>query len=110
MGTFQKYSPHTQWVFGGQFVSELAIDSPCTHWVNAPLPPVWGPFQSVPVLRAFSTYFASYGIRMQLPSQDPGRPIGALALAAAAVSKTPPPPQFSHFFPGRAWVLHAQQW
>lgn len=45
-----------------------------------------GPFQSVPVLRAFSTYFTSYGIHMQLPSEDPGRPIGALALAAAAVS------------------------
>jgi len=46
-----------------------------------------GPFQSVPVLRAFSIYFASYGIQMRHPSEDPGRPVGALALAAAAVER-----------------------
>ena len=48
-----------------------------------------GPFQSEPVLRAFSIYFTSYGIQAPIPSTDPGnglRPIGALALAATAVS------------------------
>jgi hypothetical protein len=48
-----------------------------------------GPFQSEPVLRAFSVYFTSYGIQAPIPSTDPGdglRPIGALALAATAVS------------------------
>lgn len=44
-----------------------------------------GPFQSIPVLRAFSVYYTSHGIQAQLPSEDPGRPIGALALAATAV-------------------------
>jgi hypothetical protein len=46
-----------------------------------------GPFQSEPVLRAFSVYFTSYGIQAPIPSTDPGdglRPIGALALAATA--------------------------
>ena len=50
-----------------------------------------GPFQSVPVLRAFSIYFTAYGIQSPIPSTDPGeglRPIGALALAATAVSET----------------------
>ena len=46
-----------------------------------------GPFQSIPVLCAFSIYFASYGIQTHPSSEDPGRPIGALALAAAAVSQ-----------------------
>ncbi|KAF9645831.1 hypothetical protein BDM02DRAFT_395302 [Thelephora ganbajun] len=46
-----------------------------------------GPFQSIPVLCAFSMYFTSYGIQMRIPSEDPGRPIGALALAAAAVER-----------------------
>jgi hypothetical protein len=48
-----------------------------------------GPFQSEPVLRAFSIYFTLYGIQAPIPSTDPGnglRPIGALALAATAVS------------------------
>ena len=40
MGTFQKYSACAQWVLGGQIASELTMNSPCTHWVNAPLPPV----------------------------------------------------------------------
>jgi len=47
-----------------------------------------GPFQSEPVLRAFSIYFTAYGIQTKIPSDDPGigvRPIGALALAATAV-------------------------
>ena len=42
MGTFQKYSACAQWVLGGQIASELAMNSPCTHWVNALLPPVSG--------------------------------------------------------------------
>ena len=44
-----------------------------------------GPFQSTPVLRALLMYFTSHGIRVQLPSKDTGHPVGALALAAAAV-------------------------
>ena len=40
MGTFKKYSACTQWVLGGQIVSELTMNSSCTHWVNAPSPPV----------------------------------------------------------------------
>lgn len=44
-----------------------------------------GPFQSIPVLRAFSVYFSAHGIQMRFPLEDPGRPIGALAIAAAAV-------------------------
>ena len=40
MGTFQKYSACAQWVLGGQIASELTMNSPCTHWVNAPSPPV----------------------------------------------------------------------
>ena len=44
-----------------------------------------GPFQSLPVLRAFLTYFTSHGIQVRLPSEDTGRPAGALAMAAAAV-------------------------
>ena len=49
-----------------------------------------GRFQSVPVLRAFSVYFSAHGIRTPIPQSDPGagfRPIGALAMAAAAVSE-----------------------
>ena len=42
MGTFQKYSACAQWVLGGQIASELTMNSPCTHWVNAPSPPVSG--------------------------------------------------------------------
>lgn len=52
-----------------------------------------GPFQSVPVLRAFSIYYTAYGIQAPIPSTDPGdglRPIGALALAATVVSETIP--------------------
>lgn len=44
----------------------------------------------IPVLRAFSVYFTAYGIQATVPSTDPGegfRPIGALALAATAVSE-----------------------
>ena len=40
MGSFEKYSACTQWVLGGQIASEITMNSPCTHWVNAPLPPV----------------------------------------------------------------------
>ena len=50
-----------------------------------------GPFQSEPVLRAFSIYFTAYGIQTEIPSDDPGigvRPIGALALAATAVRRS----------------------
>ena len=50
-----------------------------------------GPFQSEPVLRAFAIYFTCHGIQASIPFADPGkelRPIGALALAATAVSKT----------------------
>ena len=42
------------------------------------------------MLRAFSVYFTSHGIQATIPSADPGedlRPIGALALAATAVSQ-----------------------
>ncbi|KAF9779590.1 hypothetical protein BJ322DRAFT_1113390 [Thelephora terrestris] len=46
-----------------------------------------GPFQSIPVIRAFSVYYSSHGVHMRLPSNDPGRPVGALALAAAAVQR-----------------------
>lgn len=49
-----------------------------------------GPFQSEPVLRAFSVYFTAHGIQAEIPSDDPGdgiRPIGALALAATAVER-----------------------
>ena len=31
----------TWWVLARQIVSELSINSTQTHWVNAPLPPVW---------------------------------------------------------------------
>ena len=47
-----------------------------------------GAFQSIPVLRAFSVFYTSYGISGQIPTGDPGvgnRPIGVLAIAAAAV-------------------------
>ena len=49
-----------------------------------------GPFQSEPILRAFSVYFTSHGIQAPIPSTDPGdgfRPIGALALAATTVGQ-----------------------
>ncbi|KAF9783793.1 hypothetical protein BJ322DRAFT_1109639 [Thelephora terrestris] len=46
-----------------------------------------GRFQSIPVLRAFLKYYTFHGIRARLPSEDAGRPIGALALAAAAVER-----------------------
>lgn len=45
----------------------------------------------MPVLRAFAVYFTAHGIWKSVPSTDPGdglRPIGALALAATAVSQT----------------------
>lgn len=48
-----------------------------------------GRFQSFPVLKAFSVYWSTYGIRTAVVPSDPGegnRPIGALAMAAAAVS------------------------
>ena len=48
-----------------------------------------GRFQSAPVLRAFSVYWSAHGIRQPITPSDPGkgnRPIGALAMAAAAVS------------------------
>jgi len=65
-----------------------------------------GPFQSVPVLRAFLMYFTSHGIQMRLPSDDPGRPIGALALAAAAVGWFHLlSGSYSFFFSGRAWLF-----
>ena len=50
-----------------------------------------GAFQSIPVLRAFSVFYTSYGIPGQIPTGDPGienRPVGALALAAAAVCRS----------------------
>ena len=40
LSSFQKYSPCTQWILGGQIVSEPTMNPPCTHWVNDPLPPV----------------------------------------------------------------------
>ena len=55
----------------------------------------------MPVLRAFSIYFTSYGIQAPIPSTDPGdgrRLIGALALAATAVSE-------NIFFTGVAYNL-----
>ena len=51
-----------------------------------------GAFQSIPVLRAFLVFYTSYGLHEQIPAMDPGvgnRPIGALALAAAAVRHSP---------------------
>lgn len=48
-----------------------------------------GRFQSIPILRAFSVYWTAYGIHAPVPPSDPGagnRPIGTLAMAAAAVS------------------------
>ena len=42
MGPFEKYLACTQWVLGGQIASEITMNSPCTHWVNAPSPPVYG--------------------------------------------------------------------
>ena len=42
------------------------------------------------MLRAFLVYFTAHGIQTPIPSVDPGddlRPIGALALAATAVSQ-----------------------
>lgn len=45
------------------------------------------------MLRAFSIYFTSHGIQAEPPTSDPGkgyRPIGALALAATAVSDIDP--------------------
>ncbi|KAF9781703.1 hypothetical protein BJ322DRAFT_1023073 [Thelephora terrestris] len=44
-----------------------------------------GLFQSIPVLRAFSVYFSSHGIRTRPEGSE--RPVGALALAAAAVKR-----------------------
>ena len=41
LSSLQKYSPYTQWILGGQIVSEPTMNPPCTHWVNDPLPPVW---------------------------------------------------------------------
>ena len=41
------------------------------------------------MLCAFSVYYTAYGIQVTIPSANPGdgfRPIGALALAATAVS------------------------
>ena len=48
-----------------------------------------GPFQPVPVLQAFSVYYTHNGIQSPPPFSNPGEdhyPIGALALAATAVS------------------------
>ena len=52
MGTFQKYSACAQWVLGGQIASELTMNSPCTHWVNTPLPPV-----AIVSLRSSTPYY-----------------------------------------------------
>src|ERR1700679_4234634 len=41
--TFEIYSPHTQWVCDGRIDSVPTMNSPCTHWVNDPLPPVLPP-------------------------------------------------------------------
>ena len=44
-----------------------------------------GPFQSIPILHAFSIYFTAYGIQMHPSFKDAEHLIGALTLAAAAV-------------------------
>ena len=53
MGFFEKYLACTQWVLGEQIASELTMNSPCTHWVSAPLPSVNvthdGPFIQFPI-------------------------------------------------------------
>ena len=44
----------------------------------------------MPVHRAFAVYFTVHGVQTPIPFVDPGpelRPIGALALAATAVSQ-----------------------
>lgn len=62
----------------------------------------------MPVLRAFLLYFKSQGIQKPVVSEGSEYPVGALALAAAAVSRsTTPPHVFTHFFPGRTWIQHA---
>ena len=39
--TFKIYSLHTQWVCDGHIDSVPTMNSPCTHWVNDPSPPVY---------------------------------------------------------------------
>lgn len=74
-----------------------------------------GPFQSEPVLRAFTIYFTSHGIQAEVPANDPGkgcRPIGALALAATAVSNTnlhSVTKSYQHP-PGGVWISNAHNW
>lgn len=49
-----------------------------------------GVFQSDPILETFLSYYSSSGIMETPPLEDPGvsnRPIGALALVAAAVCR-----------------------
>ena len=40
MGTFKKRSPCACWVKCEQIVSEITMNSPCTHWVIDPSPPL----------------------------------------------------------------------
>ena len=63
------------------------------------------------MLRAFSVYYTAYGIQATIPSADPGdglHPIGALALAATAVSQATFLPLFDTQCPiGRTRLPHA---
>src|SRR6202789_439600 len=45
--TFKIYSLHTQWVCDGHIDSVPTMNSPCTHQVNDPLPPVLVPDDGV---------------------------------------------------------------
>ena len=48
-------------------------------------------FQSDPILETLLVYYSASGIMESPPTEDPGeghRPIGALALVAAAVSRS----------------------
>ena len=69
-----------------------------------------GPFQSIPILRAFSIYFTAYGIQTHPSSEDAERPIGALALAAAAVIQSILFYYIRSFSPGRTRVLLTPHW
>ena len=51
-----------------------------------------GSFQSDPILETLQSYYSSSGIMEPIPHKDPGvgnRPVGVLALVAAAVCVSP---------------------